>query len=121
MSAITSEKIGEILVVGFTDTKILDSQRIEQIGDELQKVIAQATDKKLLCTFRGVSFMSSPMVTKLLQLHKACKSAGVTLKFSDISPNMMEVFRITNLNKMFDIQTDEAAAVKSFNKKGWFG
>ena len=36
-------------------------------------------------------------------------------------PNIMEVFKIMKLNKVFDIQTDEATAMKAFEKKGWFG
>ncbi len=120
MPAITSEENGEILVVGFTDSKILDNQRIEQVGKELQEVVAQAIHKKLLLNFRGVSFMSSAMITKLVMLNKKCKAQGVGLKFCEVSPNVMEVFKITKLNKLFDIQADEEKAVASFDKKGWF-
>ena len=64
MAAITTQNIGEVLVVGFTDSKILDSQRIEQVGKDLMEAVNQATDKKMLLNFRGVSFMSSAMITK---------------------------------------------------------
>jgi len=121
MAATTSQQNGEILVVGFTDSKILDNQRIEQVGKELQSVVEQATDKKLLLNFRGVSFMSSAMITKLVMLNKRCKTQGVSLKFCEVSPNVMEVFKITKLNKLFDIQSEEERAVASFDKKGWFG
>jgi len=121
MAATTSQMNGEILVVGFTDSKILDNQRIEQVGKELQSVVEQATEKKLLLNFRGVSFMSSAMITKLVMLNKRCKTQGVSLKFCEVSPNVMEVFKITKLNKLFDIQSEEEKAVTSFDKKGWFG
>ena len=121
MAAITTQQAGEILVVGFTDSKILDSQRIEQVGRELQESVPQAAQKKLLLNFRGVSFMSSAMITKLVMLNKTCKAGGVALKFCEVSPNVLEVFKITKLNKLFDIQDDEAKAVASFDKKGWFG
>ncbi len=121
MAATTSQLNGEILVVGFTDSKILDNQRIEQVGKELQDVVEQAIHKKLLLNFRGVSFMSSAMITKLVMLNKRCKTNGVSLKFCEVSPNVMEVFKITKLNKLFDIQSDEEKAVASFDKKGWFG
>lgn len=120
MSATTSQMIGEILVVGFSDSKILDSQRIEQVGKELQDAIPQAIHKKLLLNFRGVSFMSSAMITKLVMLNKGCKAQGVNLKFCEVSPNVLEVFKITKLNKLFDIQSSEEKAVESFEKKGWF-
>jgi anti-sigma B factor antagonist len=33
----------------------------------------------------------------------------------------MEVFKITKLNKLFDIHKTEEKAIESFDKKGWFG
>jgi hypothetical protein len=32
----------------------------------------------------------------------------------------MEVFKITRLNKIFDIQPDEATALAAFEKRGFF-
>ena len=121
MAAITTQSTGEILVVGFTDSKILDSQRIEQVGKELQESVPQAIHKKMLLNFRGVSFMSSAMITKLVMLNKVCKAQGIALKFCEVSPNVLEVFKITKLNKIFDIQDTEEKALASFDKKGWFG
>ena len=121
MAAITTSTNGEVLVVGFLDSKILDSQRIEQVGRELQDVVPGAIHKKLLLNFNGVSFMSSAMITKLVMLNKTCKAQSVNLKFCDVSPNVLEVFKITKLNKLFDIQGEEAKALASFDKKGWFG
>ncbi|MEM6365851.1 MAG: STAS domain-containing protein [Planctomycetota bacterium] len=121
MPAITNQTVGEVLVLGFTDAKILDSQRIEVVGRELQEAVPQAVHKKLLLNFRGVSFMSSAMITKLVMLNKGCKAQGVALKFCEVSPNVMEVFKITKLNKLFDIQDGEEKALASFDKKGWFG
>jgi anti-anti-sigma regulatory factor len=55
-------------------------------------------------------------------LNKSCKAQGVALKFSDVSANVMEVFKITKLNKLFDIQDTEEKAIANFDKKGgWFG
>ena len=121
MAAITTQTNGEILVIGFVDSKILDSQRIDQVGKELQESIPQAIHKKMLLNFDGVSFMSSAMITKLVMLNKTCKAQGIALKFCEVSPNVLEVFKITKLNKLFDIQEGEEKALASFDKKGWFG
>ncbi len=110
MAAITTSTNGEVLVVGFLDSKILDSQRIEQVGRELQETVSQAIHKKLLLNFHGVSFMSSAMITKLVMLNKTCKAQSVSLKFCEVSPNVLEVFKITKLNKLFDIQGEEGKA-----------
>ena len=48
MAATTVETKEEVVVVYFSDGKILDSQRIEQVGKELQEAVPQAIHKKLL-------------------------------------------------------------------------
>jgi len=120
MPSITSQMQGEVLILGFTDTKILDTQKIEVVGRELQEAVGSANHKRMLVNFRGVSFMSSAMITKLVMLNKRCKAQGVALKFCEVAPNVMEVFTITRLNKLFDIQEGEEKALASFDKKGWF-
>jgi anti-sigma B factor antagonist len=99
------------VVIGyFTSAKILDEELIQQIGRELMDLVdAAAETKKLRVSFHGVQFMSSAMIGKLVLLNKKAKSRGVQLKFCDISPNVLEVFKITRLDKMFGIlsQADE--------------
>jgi anti-anti-sigma factor len=123
MSSLKSQEIEDVLVVYFTDAKILDEARIQQIGKELMDMATSASQsKKMLLNFQGVQFMSSAMIGKLVLLNKKCKTDGVNLKLCQISPNVLEVFKITRLNKVFEIFADEEKAIKSFGKKaGWFG
>jgi len=125
MSSLKSEQKEDILCVYFTDAKILDEARIQQIGKELvEKATAAAgsESKKMLVNFQGVQFMSSAMIGKLVLLNKKSKTDKVDLKLCNITPNVLEVFKITRLNKVFDIQGEEDKALKSFGKKGgWFG
>ncbi len=122
MSALQSETTNEgVLVVSFTDAKILDEAKIAQIGKELMELVSMADQGKMVVDFSGVSFMSSAMIGKLVLLHKRCKSAEIKMKVCQISDNVMEVFKITRLHKVFDIQKDREKALDSFDKKGWFG
>ena len=123
MSSLKSREEGDVLVVNFTDAKILDEARIQQIGKEMMEMAAAAeTNKKLLVNFQGVQFMSSAMIGKLVLLNKKSKAASVDLKFCSISPNVLEVFKITRLNKVFKIVKDEEQALKEFSGGGgWFG
>lgn len=122
MSSLKSQEIEDVLVVYFTDAKILDEARIQQIGKELMEMAASASQsKKMVLNFQGVQFMSSAMIGKLVLLNKKCKTAEIDLKLCQISTNVLEVFKITRLNKVFDIHPDEEKALKAFGKKGWFG
>lgn len=122
MTLLKTQETDGVLVVYFNDSKILDEAKIQKIGTELIEAADSATsDKKLLLNFNGVGFMSSAMIGKLVLLNKKCKTDGVALKLSDISGNVSEVFTIMKLNKVFDIYKTEEKALKSFDKKGWFG
>jgi anti-sigma B factor antagonist len=115
------QDLGEVLVVYFQEGTLTDGNVIEKIGHEFNDVALEASgNRKLLINFQGVKFMSSAMLGKLLPLHKKCKNDKIVLKFCNISPNLLEVFKITNLTKLFDISNSEADAVASFGKRGFF-
>lgn len=123
MSSLRTNENEDVLLVYFTDAKILDEARISQIGQELMAAATSAGQKKkMVLNFHGVQFMSSAMIGKLVLLNKKCKTDEVLLKMCTISPNVMEVFKITKLNKVFEIFDTEEKALKSFKKGGgWFG
>ena len=121
MSDLKTQEVDDVLIVGFSDAKLLDAAVIQQVGNDLQAIASEATeDKKILLTFHGVGFMSSAMLGKLVLFLKICKQKGAKLKVCSISPEIFEIFKITKLNKMFDVQKDEKSAMESFKKKGWF-
>jgi anti-sigma B factor antagonist len=122
MANLKSKMIEDVLLVGFGQTKLLDESVIKDVGDQMMQKITEAADsKKILLTFHGVQFMSSAMLGKLVMFGKKCKQADVDLKLCSIPDDIMEVFKITKMNKAFDIQKDEEKGLKAFSKKGWFG
>ncbi len=112
---------GEVTVVSFTDSKILDEYKINQLNDELQKVAEKNAGGKLLLNFGDVHFMSSAVLGKLVMINKKCKADKTDLRLCNISAEIMKVFQITKLNKVFDIYDSEEKALSAFNKRGWFG
>lgn len=120
MSSLTREMKGEVLVVKFADNKILDEAKIQQIGKELMEIAGLVPNGKLLLNFENVSFMSSAMIGKIIQLKKKCGD-DIKLKLCAISDNVMEVFKLMRLHKALELYKDESKALASFEKKGWFG
>ncbi|MCU0959052.1 MAG: STAS domain-containing protein [Pirellulaceae bacterium] len=122
MSLLRSQEIEGTLVVYFNEAKILDEATIQRIGTALVEAAdAAGSEKRMVLNFRGVNFMSSAMIGKLVLLNKKCKKDGINLKLCEISGNVQEVFKIMKLNKVFDIYKTEEKALKAFDKKGWFG
>lgn len=105
---------GDVTVVHFVDRKILDETNIQEMGQELFDLIERQQRKKLLLNFSNVQFLSSAALGKLITLNKKRKANDAVLKLCGIRPEIYEVFSITKLDKLFDIQQDEADAVASF-------
>ena len=121
MSTLLTKKQDDILIAYFQDVRIIDEPRIQSLGKELSDLINETTNNRIVLNFQNVSFMSSAMIGKLILFGKNCKNAGVELRFCNINENVEQVFQLMNLQKVFNISKDEDAAIKSFDKKGWFG
>lgn len=111
---IDTSKVGEVTVVRFVDKKILDEASIQELGAELFGLVEQLNRKSILLNFADVEFLSSAALGKLITLDRKVKSAKGRLKMSNIRPEILEVFQITKLNKVFDIRGDEAEAIAAF-------
>jgi anti-sigma B factor antagonist len=110
-----------ILTIVFDDARILDETTLEQLGRDLLEQLNKTTEERVILDFRNVKFMSSSMLGKLVQVHKKTIEFKVKLKLCSIDREIRQVFKITRLDKLFDIEPDEAAARAAFMKRGWFG
>jgi anti-sigma B factor antagonist len=105
-----------VSVVEFADRKILDELCISEIRDELTKLAAGTDNIKLLLSFKNVEHLSSAALGVLITLNKQVADREGKLKLSDITPQIYEVFKITRLNKLFDIHDTAAQALSSFQR-----
>ena len=108
------EDIGDVTVVNFTDKKILDEQNIQIIGEQLFGLVDEDGRRKILLNFGNVEYLSSAALGKLITLNKKLQQAGGKLILCNIDPQIYEVFEITKLNKLFNIQKEEQAALQAF-------
>lgn len=107
-------KLGDVTIVRFLDKKILDEAGILELGAELFGLVELENRKSLLLNFAGVEFLSSAALGKLITLDRKVKANKGRMKMSNIRPEILEVFQITKLNRIFDIRKDEAEAVSAF-------
>ncbi|MCB9851766.1 MAG: STAS domain-containing protein [Phycisphaerales bacterium] len=103
-----------VKIVEFSDRKILDELCILEIQEELSRVVEQAPGLKLVLTFKNVEHLSSAALGMLITLRKKVEEGGGRLRLSDINPQIFEVFKITRLNKVFDIYPSIDKARESF-------
>jgi len=107
-------EVGDVTVVRFRDKKIIEDINIQELGQEMFRLIEEDNRNKLLLNFSSVDFLSSAALGKLITLDKKSKAHGGVLKLSNIPPEIFEVFTITKLDRLFDIKDDEADALADF-------
>jgi anti-sigma B factor antagonist len=107
-------EVGNVTVVRFRDHKIVEDVNIQELGQEMFRLVEVDGRDRLLLDFSSVEFLSSAALGKLITLDKKMKAHGGILKLSNIRPEIYEVFTITKLNRLFDIRKDEADALAAF-------
>ena len=102
----------DVTVVELTDRKILDEVGITQIGDRLNRVVAESELPRLVLDFSGVIHMSSSALGMLITLHKRVREKKGQLRLCCIQESIYEVFVITRLNEIFAIDETRRQAVE---------
>lgn len=108
------EDIGDITVVNFVDKRIIDSENIEIIGQQLMSLVDELGRTKLLLNFGNVELLSSAALGKLIILNRRVTEAGGKLVLCAIEKNIYEVFQITRLDTKFTIKPDEQSGLQAF-------
>ena len=97
------------IIFFLTDAKIVYEAEIQLVGGGLLDICERAArnHKRMLVDFRGVQFMGSAMISKLITLSEAVKQHSVDLRLANISPNLLEAFKILQLDKVFRRDDDD--------------
>ena len=111
---INTVEFGEITVVTFNDSKILNEQEIQELGQELYDLVEKDGRKKIILNFGAVEFLSSAALGKLIGFEKRIKLNSAELMLTNIRPEIYEVFAITKLTKLFEIKDGKTL---KFDKK----
>ena len=105
---------GDITLIEFLDRNILEEANIQQIGDEIATIIDQQPNPRLLISFQNVEHLSSAALGVLITINNKLRQKGGQLRLARIDPQILEVFQITKLDKLFQIHDDLDAARASF-------
>lgn len=100
-------------IVTFTDEKILEEKDIQVLGESIMSVIEQSERLNLILDFCNVRFLSSAVLGLLIRVSKKVYERDGQLRLCNIDPKIHEIFKITRLNKIFDICRDVEDATES--------
>lgn len=98
---------GRVNVGTVRTSSVLSTINVVEFGNEVIAYIEARPGINLLLNFENVDYLSSAVLTELLRINKAIEAAKGQLRLCGVSKVIMEVFQITNLDKMFTIYHDD--------------
>jgi anti-sigma B factor antagonist len=108
---ISVENVENGVVITFTSEKILEEREIVALEHSILPIIEQAGVPNIVLNFENVKFLSSAVLGLLIRISKKIYQRNGQLKLCCINPKIFEIFRITRLDRVFDICEDVEIAV----------
>jgi len=114
MQAVTRPAGNGVTVLEIRGRIILGAGNVV-LRDAVQELLAKGNILVLL-DLREVEHIDSAGLGELVRSHTSLRKAGGQLKLLNPSAKIMDMLRMSMLHKVFDVQTDEASAIKSFGR-----
>ncbi len=104
-------------VVEFKTTSLMDPIILEEIGKELYRLVDEEDRRKLLLDFEKVQYLSSQAIGIILTLNKKLgQLKGSKLVLCGVGPKLMELLKITRLDRILTVKPTQHEGVKVFDQ-----
>lgn len=100
-------------VVKFLDRRLYDDAVVGETAEQLMAALPRAGKQALILDFSGVESISSSMLVKLLLLQRQVDARRLSMRLCELSSSVKSVLQTTNLERLFQIDRDLAAALEA--------
>jgi anti-sigma B factor antagonist len=112
---ITYKNIDGVAVVNFLETvSMFEADKVQLVGKELIDLVECKRYTKLLLNLTNAHFVSSAMLAHFVKLLRKVQEVKGRLRLCCLRPVIMDAFKVSNFDKIFEIFPDEASALKKF-------
>ncbi len=108
------ETVHGVTVASFTDELLVSEEAIHEVDEQLIGLIESSKPEKVLLNFSEVRGMSSTMLAVLLKIGRRVTALEGSLKLCGLSMDLMEIFKITRFDRIFEIYPEEWEALDAF-------
>ena len=105
----------ELAVVTFTAPSLCEADKVSALGSEIRHFVDEHKPLAMVFDFSSVKFFSSQVLGVLLDIRGRIVDAGGKTVICAIEPQLHRVFKITNLDKIFDFFPDRTAAISALS------
>jgi len=106
---------GRIAVVAFKAASINRAEEITAAAEQIKDFIEENHPDRVVFDFAKVKFFSSQVLGLLLDIRARMETTNGQVVISAIDPHLHKVFRITNLDRIFQFFADRENAVEAMS------
>ena len=107
-----TRQVGGVTVVDVSGRITLGEGNV--ILREIVRDLAEKGRKVIVLNLGEVQYIDSSGVGELVKAHTTIRNQGGQLKLTNLNKRVHDLLQMTRLSAVFDIQKDEASAIKSF-------
>jgi anti-sigma B factor antagonist len=108
----TCREVGEVAVVDFSG-KITLGQGSSVLRSTIRGLLDRG-HRKILLNLADVDYIDSSGIGELVSAYTAVRTANGEMKLLQLTRRVHDILQITRLFTVFDVQSDEESAVRSF-------
>jgi len=108
------EADGVAVITFLESAALMEGEKVEALGKELFGLIETRKHTKILLNFYNAGYMSSAMLAQLVRLHRKMQAVKGKVRLCALRPPVMDAFKVSQFDRLFEIFPDEAAAMKKF-------
>lgn len=108
----TCREVGDVAVIDFSGKITLGEG--SAVVRKMVRELVEAGRKKILLDLSDVDYIDSSGIGEMVAAYTAVRSANGELKLVHLTRRVHDILQITRLFTVFDVQADEAAAMRSF-------
>ena len=116
VSRLILKQDGEVTIVGFSEPNLLDAYHVNDCAKELYELIEKRGHRRIVLDLATVTMLSSQSLGVFLNIRHKLDALEGKVAISGIDPRLSRVFKITNLQSVFDFFPDTSAAVTELKK-----
>ncbi len=113
-SRIQVRDLDGIKVVRFNDQQLFDERTVREVAEQIAiNLPSDGTPIRLILDFSDVSLISSSALSKLILIQRRVDASRGKLRLCELSPVLQQVFRTSNLDRLFHIDRDQRTSLEN--------
>src|SRR5271157_4463361 len=106
-----------IKIVRFNDQQLFDERTVREVSEQIAiSLPSDGTPIRLVLDFSDVNLISSSALSKLILIQRRVDATRGKLRLCELSPIVQQVFRTSNLDRLFAIDRDQRTSLEALKE-----